>query len=104
VERPGAVLARAPGKQHSPHLLFLRAEGNEVSFSVKLPNSAAEALELPFTEPTQYGLGRHGWVTARVDGGRSAPLDRFESWLEESYRAVAPKRLLKALGSGRPST
>jgi predicted DNA-binding protein (MmcQ/YjbR family) len=73
--------------------LFLRAEGNSVSFSVKLPKSAAEALELPNVEPTGYGLGKHGWVTARVDAGRDAPAATFESWLDESYDAVAPKKL-----------
>jgi predicted DNA-binding protein (MmcQ/YjbR family) len=77
--------------------LFMRAEGDAVSFSVKLPQSAAEALELSYVEPTHYGLGKHGWVTASVDGGRAAPLATFEAWLEESYRAVAPKRLAAAL-------
>lgn len=84
--------------------LFLRAEGREVSFSVKLPRSAVEALELPNVEPTQYGLGKHGWVTARVDGGRDAPLETFEAWLDESYRAVAPKRLVAQLDTGSPGT
>lgn len=77
--------------------LFLRAEGRSVSFSVKLPQSAAEALELPYAQPTAYGLGKHGWVTADVDGSRDAPVGTFEAWLEESYRAVAPKKLVAAL-------
>ena len=77
--------------------LFMRAEGPKVSFSVKLPHSAAEALELSFTQPTPYGLGKHGWVMAEVDGSRDAPVATFEAWLEESYRAVAPKRLVAAL-------
>lgn len=77
--------------------LFLRAEGRRVSFSVKLPQSAAEALERPYTQPTQYGLGKHGWVTAEVDASRDAPVATFEAWLDESYRAVAPKRLVAAL-------
>lgn len=77
--------------------LFLRADGRSVSFSVKLPRSAAEALELPYTQPTAYGLGKHGWVTAEVDGSRDAPVATFEAWLDESYRAVAPKRLVAAL-------
>ena len=77
--------------------LFLRAEGAAVSFSVKLPRSAAEALELPNVEPTHYGLGKHGWVTAAVDGSRHAPLDLFRSWIEESFRAVAPKRTIATL-------
>jgi len=81
--------------------LFLRAEGRNVSFSVKLPHSAAEALELPNTQPTSYGLGKHGWVTAEVDGSREAPVATFEAWLEESYRAVAPQRLVASLDKER---
>jgi len=72
--------------------LFLRAEGDAVSVSVKLPQSAADALEQPGVEPTGYGLGRHGWVTIRVDGGRDAPFAVYERWLDESYTSVAPKR------------
>jgi predicted DNA-binding protein (MmcQ/YjbR family) len=82
--------------------LFLRAEDAAVSFSVKLPHSSAEALELSGVEPTGYGLGKHGWVTAVVDGGRNAPLAIFEGWLEESYAAVAPKRLAAQRATGQP--
>jgi len=48
------------------NFLFLRHEGDELSFSVKLPRSAVAALALPFVKPTEYGLGRHGWVTCRL--------------------------------------
>lgn len=79
--------------------LFLRGQGTTVSFSVKLPQSAAEALELSYAEPTHYGLGKHGWVTFTVDAAREAPVETFEGWLRESYRAVAPKKLAAALDS-----
>src|SRR5881396_321973 len=77
--------------------LFMRAEGGTVSFSVKLPGSGAEALEESFTEPTHYGLGKHGWVTATVDSTRDAPLELFRGWIDESYRAVAPKKVIAQL-------
>jgi len=77
--------------------LFLRAQGTGVSFSVKLPHSAAEALERPDAEPTHYGLGKHGWVTFTVDASRALPIATFAAWLTESYRAVAPKRLAASL-------
>ena len=82
--------------------LFLRGDPGTggVSFSVKLPSSAAEALELPYVEPTHYGLGKHGWVTATVDGGRDTPLDLFRAWIDESFRAVAPKKVIAALDAG----
>ena len=77
--------------------LFLRAEGNAVSFSVKLPHSGAEALEIPGVAPTGYGLGKHGWVTATADAKRDAPLESYLAWIDESYRAVAPKKLVATL-------
>jgi predicted DNA-binding protein (MmcQ/YjbR family) len=71
------------------------------SFSVKLPQSNDEALSLPFTVPTGYGLGRGGWVT--VHAPADAPLDLFTAWVEESYRAVAPRALIQQLDEARPS-
>jgi predicted DNA-binding protein (MmcQ/YjbR family) len=64
-------------------------------FSVKLPLSNDEALSLPFTVPTGYGLDRGNWVTVRppVD----VPLDMLLGWIEESYRTVAPKQLVTLL-------
>src|SRR3954466_8608320 len=64
-------------KVNGKAFLFLHAEGNEVSFSVKLTTSHADALEQPFTEPTHYGLGKHGWVTVTADGSRDAPVELF---------------------------
>ncbi|HEX4640759.1 MAG TPA: MmcQ/YjbR family DNA-binding protein, partial [Chthoniobacterales bacterium] len=45
--------------------VFMRLDGDELSFSVKLPESRAKALALPGSEPTHYGLGAKGWVTLR---------------------------------------
>ena len=67
------------------------------SMSVKLPGSAELALELPFTEPTGYGLGKSGWVTARFTAKEAPPLELLRAWIDESYRAVAPKKLVAAL-------
>jgi predicted DNA-binding protein (MmcQ/YjbR family) len=64
-----------------------------LSLSVKLPTSRAVALMLPFAQPTGYGLGRSGWVSADF-GRRRPPLPLLREWITESYRAVAPKRLL----------
>ena len=80
--------------------LFLRA-GESVSFSVKLPTSREFALEFPFTEPTGYGLGKSGWVSARFTD--HAPSEEMlRAWIDESYRAQAPKTLVKALDGASP--
>jgi predicted DNA-binding protein (MmcQ/YjbR family) len=73
---------------------FVFMSGDEgFSLSVKLPSSSHVALDLPFAEPTGYGLGRSGWVTASFAPGKPVPLNILSDWLEESYRAVAPKRV-----------
>jgi predicted DNA-binding protein (MmcQ/YjbR family) len=67
------------------------------SMSAKLPRSAEIALTLPFAEPTGYGLGKSGWVTARFAANETPPLDMMRAWIDESYRAIAPAKLVKAL-------
>jgi predicted DNA-binding protein (MmcQ/YjbR family) len=67
------------------------------NLSLKLPVSGKMALSLPFASPTEYGLGKSGWVTARFHAGDNVPIDMLAEWVDESYRAVAPKRLVARL-------
>ena len=83
--------------------LFLGRPEGGLSLSVKLPGSSTLALDLPFATPTAYGLGKSGWVTARFDAKRRPPLPMLKQWIDESYRAVAPKRLLAALAGSPPA-
>jgi predicted DNA-binding protein (MmcQ/YjbR family) len=75
--------------------LFFRTGDDGTTLSVKLPSSMLDALALPFCQPTGYGLGRSGWVTARLPPG-DRPDDLLRAWIDESWRAVAPKRLVKS--------
>jgi predicted DNA-binding protein (MmcQ/YjbR family) len=65
--------------------------------SLKLPESAEQALTLGCCEPTGYGLGRANWVTIRLGATDCPPLDVLLDWVEESYRAIAPKTLVREL-------
>jgi predicted DNA-binding protein (MmcQ/YjbR family) len=76
--------------------LFMRLTPTELSFSVKLPKSGIQALALPFVKPTEYGMGKHGWVTVRVAKVTKTLESQFVEWLDESFRAVAPKKVLEA--------
>jgi predicted DNA-binding protein (MmcQ/YjbR family) len=73
---------------------------------VKLPTSGPAALETAFVEPAGYGLGKSGWVYAKFEAGDRPPTPLLLSWVEESYRAVAPKALVKqrdAAAGGAPA-
>lgn len=81
--------------------VFLGGEKDtkELSLSVKLPQSRDIALDLPFAEPTGYGLGKSGWVSASFTKVSEVPLDLLKSWIGESYRAIAPKKLVKLVSA-----
>jgi predicted DNA-binding protein (MmcQ/YjbR family) len=77
---------------------YLSIEGQPFSISCKLPQSCQAALMLPFTKPTGYGLGKSGWVSASFEIVEKPPVDLLKTWIDESYRAIAPKKLSKLLG------
>jgi predicted DNA-binding protein (MmcQ/YjbR family) len=77
--------------------VFMRADDDEVSISTKLPHSRDMASDFSWAEPTHYGLGKHGWVTAHLRPKEKPPLDLIKAWIDESYRAVAPKKLVAKL-------
>jgi predicted DNA-binding protein (MmcQ/YjbR family) len=76
---------------------YLSIEGDPFSIGCKLPQSGALALMLPFASPTGYGLGKSGWVTAKPSVDEAIPVELFKTWIDESYRAQAPKRLVASL-------
>lgn len=82
--------------------VFLGVSELGLSVSVKLPESRYEALELPFCEPTHYGLGKSGWVTASFGPHLTPPIELMRPWIEESYRAIAPRKLVGQL-DGAPT-
>lgn len=74
-----------------------RHDATRPSATFKLPDSRDHALSYPEAFPTGYGLGKHGWVTVMID---TIPPDEHEvlrDFVEESYRAVATKTLVKRL-------
>ena len=76
--------------------VFLGEPGSP-TLTVKLPDSAEQALMLDCASPCGYGLGKWGWVTIRMDAADCPPVGVLADWVDESYRSIAPKRLVKEL-------
>ncbi len=68
-----------------------------LGFSVKLPQSGDLVLAMPFASPTGYGLGKSGWVSIKVAPDEAPPMEVMKAWIDESYRAVAPKKRVAEL-------
>jgi predicted DNA-binding protein (MmcQ/YjbR family) len=64
---------------------------------VKIPASAPLVLMNDYAEPSGYGLGRAGWVSIRHDRSELPPVEVFQDWIDESYRTVAPRKLVAEL-------
>jgi predicted DNA-binding protein (MmcQ/YjbR family) len=80
--------------------IFLFVSGPESErpvVTVKVPDSRDHALSYPEAFPTRYGLGKHGWVTIFVDTVPEEEREVLLDFVEESYRAVATKTLVKRL-------
>ncbi len=99
---PGAHL-KSPWPNHldlavnDKTFAYLSTQGSPFGISCKLPSSSEVALLLPWTKPTAYGLGKSGWVSASPPSTAPLPVEMFKEWIDESYRAQAPKRLVKEL-------
>jgi predicted DNA-binding protein (MmcQ/YjbR family) len=79
---------------------YLSTPGEPFSISCKLPHSASAALILPNAQPTPYGLGKSGWVSVKFEPDEMPDVEMVKAWIEESYRAQAPKKLVAQLDAG----
>lgn len=93
--------SKSPWPDHSDAVVrgktfvYLNARGlPDLKISCKLPFTASTALEMPGVEPTGWGLGKSGWVTATFEPGVEVPIETLKLWIDESYRAQAPKKLV----------
>jgi predicted DNA-binding protein (MmcQ/YjbR family) len=93
----GEVVAKVQGKVF---VFFGRRAEPVLRVSLKLPASGERWLDQEFAEPSAYGMGPHGWVTFTFDSGNVLAERELCALVDESYRAVAPKKLLKALDAG----
>lgn len=72
-------------------------DADRPGMGVKLTGSHEHGLAVPGAEPSGYGLGRAGWVSVPLGGAEDA--DLLCEWVEESYRNVAPKKLISRIGT-----
>jgi predicted DNA-binding protein (MmcQ/YjbR family) len=80
--------------------LFLYRDAKRLSLSTKLPGSSGVAL-LPFAQPTGYGLGKAGWVSAAFEDVAVAPKKLSAALTRSSPTAADPARPSRSGARGR---
>ncbi|MEV7891440.1 MmcQ/YjbR family DNA-binding protein [Streptomyces sp. NPDC002817] len=100
---PGAVeefpWGESVAKVNKKVFVFLGDGGYPLGVTVKLKDDAAHAhaLTCPGAEPAGYGLGKAGWVRVPLEEKGAPAAELLCDWVEESYRVIAPKRLIAEL-------
>ncbi|MEU8979523.1 MmcQ/YjbR family DNA-binding protein [Streptomyces sp. NPDC048309] len=93
----GESVAKVNGKV----FVFLGVDDGSCPLGVtlKLKDDAAHAhaLTAPGAEAAGYGLGRAGWVRIPLDEGGAPAAELLCDWVAESYRTIAPKKLIAEL-------
>jgi predicted DNA-binding protein (MmcQ/YjbR family) len=68
-----------------------------LGITVKIPALAGLVTSLEACELAGYGLGKSGWVAVAMAAPDCPDLDTLLEWVEDSYRLIAPKKLVKEL-------
>ncbi|WP_247597512.1 MmcQ/YjbR family DNA-binding protein [Streptomyces sp. RKND-216] len=83
--------------------VFLGSDGGGYPLGVTLklrdPDLHEHALSFPGAAPAGYGLGRSGWVSVPLEEKGAPAAELLCEWTEESYRLIAPKKLVALLDS-----
>jgi predicted DNA-binding protein (MmcQ/YjbR family) len=93
----------AVAKVNGKIFVFLGSEGGGYPLGVTLklrdPALHEHALSFPGAAPAGYGLGRSGWVSVPLEEQGAPRADLLCDWTEESYRTIAPRKLVALLKS-----
>ncbi len=77
--------------------IFVFLGGADAAISVKLTDSLDHGRHIPGAQPVGYGLGKYGWTFVPFAGLADDEHDVLFDFIEESYRNVATKTLVKEL-------
>ena len=89
----GTALESSIVKARNKTFLFMSGAGPSCTVRLKLCTSQTEAMQLAANEPGRYKLGAHGWTTISFSESTPPPIELMKRWIDESYRAIADKKL-----------
>lgn len=85
-------------KARKKSFVFLWADDSRCEVMLKLKDSLGEAQALAQAQPEICSVGKTQWVTLKLTSQDQVAVETLEGWIEESFRTLAPKTLVKLLG------
>lgn len=95
------VCSKAAFKARGKGFLFMGMDESSWNLLLKLGPSLPEAAKLAAKEPQHYGVGGRDWVSVTFPHTASPPPGLMEHWIDESFRLLAPKKLVAALPAAK---
>ena len=96
----GTSCNNAAFKAGSKNFFFLgERDDGRIKTMLKLtePASLKTAAKEEKARPDNISVGKGGWVSGKFDSGADVPVELMLDWIVESYRALAPKKLVAEL-------
>ena len=85
-------------KARTKGFLYLGETGDTYNVMLKVGDSLDAVKRFCAERPDDRSVGETNWVTLHF-GGDEAPPEALDDWIEESYRLLAPKKLVNELES-----
>lgn len=95
----GASCVNRAFKAGKKNFLFLGETEKGCRIMLKLDASRSDAEVLAKTPGLDLGIGKTAWLTLRFDEEPGVEFETLQSWVDESYRLFATKKLLAELDS-----
>jgi predicted DNA-binding protein (MmcQ/YjbR family) len=93
----GTSCNKSAYKAGKKSFLFVGEKEDAWDMMVKLADSLDETALLEKTLPDSYSVGKHGWVTIRFPLGKGPTKKQLTTWVDESFRLLAAKKLVGLL-------
>ncbi len=71
--------------------------GGVIRLMVKLGDGIDSAEAVARTHPDEWKVSGPGWITGNFTDATAPPIATMTAWVDESYRLLAPKTLVKEL-------
>lgn len=88
----GTACTQSSFKTGKKAFLYIGEQGGRYKAMFKLKQSLPEAAQLAEAKPSNYEVGKHGWVTARFTTEDPMPAALWQRWLDESYDLSLPAK------------
>ncbi|MDW3176958.1 MAG: MmcQ/YjbR family DNA-binding protein [Acidimicrobiia bacterium] len=85
-------------KARKKGFLFLGEKpGGVIRLMVKLDEGIASAEKVAREHPDEWNVSGPGWITGNFTDESAPPIETMTAWVDESYRLLAPKTLVRQL-------